>query len=699
MLSRLSLRWQIGLVGAVGLGGIALLCGLIVASGSMRESLARRLEALVGIERSVHALDSGALQMRRHEKDFLLRREMKYAQTLDDEIGRTRATVQRMVEDPALAEFKPAFVQLTAELGAYQAAAADLVKLQQAIGLTPEDGLQAAFRKAAHAMESESVKATLDAVTISVLQLRRHEKDFMLREDARYVTQLEQESNKLGQLLDKTTLDRVNAQALHQLLTAYRMAFLDLAAKTQALNAGKQKLSSAYAQFDRSLESVGRKLAENVKATTAAIEAKVALVSWVLYAITGFVALLCAVIVFVVSRGIIGPLLGLTGAMKQLAGKDWSTDVPGKGRGDEIGAMAAAVDVFKQNGIENDRLQQEAEAARRRMEEQEAEKRRLEAEAARETERKLRALEERMTREEAERREADERQRAEIARQRKADMNALADNFEATVKIVVETVSSSASEMQNASTALSATAEETSRQASVVASASEEASSNVQTVATASEELSSSIGEISRQMAESARACDETAERADAAGRTMDSLAEAAQKIGDVVRLITEVASQTNLLALNATIEAARAGEAGKGFAVVASEVKALSTQTGKATDDITRHIESVQRTTREAVTSIQAIRRSVDVVRNNAASIASATEEQGAATAEISRNVQQAAQGTHEVNKNIASVTQASGEVGAAASQMNSASSELARQAETLRREVDHFIVKVRAA
>ncbi|WP_368744851.1 methyl-accepting chemotaxis protein [Desertibaculum subflavum] len=399
------------------------------------------------------------------------------------------------------------------------------------------------------------------------------------------------------------------------------------------------------------------------------------------------------------SRLIARPIQDMTVAMADLAQGNLEVEIVGRDRADEVGRMAGAVQVFKEAGIENRRLQQEAELAREHQAEQEAEKRRLADDAAAETERKLRDLEAEMRRKAEEQQKAEQAMRAEAEQRRKSDMATLANGFEASVKVVVDSVSSSASEMQSSATAMSATAEETSRQATAVAAASEQASANVQTVAAAAEELSASINEITRQVTDSSRMAADAVAQARATGNTVDGLAEAARKIGDVVQLITSIASQTNLLALNATIEAARAGEAGKGFAVVASEVKSLATQTARATEEITRQIDAVQAATTDAVGAIQGIGRTIEQVSEIAAAIAAAMEEQGAATKEISHNVQQAAHGTHEVNKNIASVTQASGEVGNAAGQINGASDELARQAETLRGEVDRFIAKVRAA
>jgi methyl-accepting chemotaxis protein len=264
---------------------------------------------------------------------------------------------------------------------------------------------------------------------------------------------------------------------------------------------------------------------------------------------------------------------------------------------------------------------------------------------------------------------------------------------------VVKSVAAASNELKSTAESMSATAEETSRQATTVAAASEQATTNVQTVASAAEELSSSIAEISRQVAESASIAGQAVDEAGRTNATVQSLAEAAQKIGQVVELINDIASQTNLLALNATIEAARAGEAGKGFAVVASEVKNLANQTAKATEEIAAQINEMQTTTNGAVGAIQGISGTIGRISEIATSIASAVEEQGAATQEIARNVQQAAAGTQDVSANIGGVTQAAGETGAGASQVLSAADELSRQSAQLQTEIDQFLGNGKAA
>ena len=359
----------------------------------------------------------------------------------------------------------------------------------------------------------------------------------------------------------------------------------------------------------------------------------------------------CGATAFVLLR-VSRPIQAMTGAMTVLAAGDTGGEVPHRARRDEVGAMAAAVQVFKDNLIRTRRLEDETAQARLAAEEQ-----------------------------------------------RKAGMRQMADDFEAAVGGIIGTVSSSATELQATAQAMTATATETASQSTTVAAAAEEAASNVSTVAAAAEELGSSVQEIGRQVQGSASLAHLAVSEADQTGLRVQELSAAVTRIGDVVGLISNIAGQTNLLALNATIEAARAGAAGKGFAVVASEVKALAEQTAKATHEIAGQIAQIQASTGQAVTSIAGITGRIREISGVATSIAAAVEQQGAATQEIVRNVAQASTGTGEVTGNMAGVAQASEETGAAAGQVLDAASELSRQSEHLGAEVGRFLATVRAA
>jgi methyl-accepting chemotaxis protein len=289
--------------------------------------------------------------------------------------------------------------------------------------------------------------------------------------------------------------------------------------------------------------------------------------------------------------------------------------------------------------------------------------------------------------------EADEK----IRRGQRVD--AITRDFEAMIGEVVDTVASASTELEASATSLTSTAVRSQQLTTAVAAASEEASTNVQSVASATEEMASSVNEISRQVQEAARIANEAVDQARKTNHRVGELAKAASRIGDVVELINTIAGQTNLLALNATIEAARAGESGRGFAVVASEVKALAEQTARATGEISQQISGIQTATHESVDAIKEIGDTIGRMSEIASTIASAVEEQGAATQEISRNVQQAAQGTQQVSCNITDVQSGAGETGSASAQVLSAAQSLSGESNRLKTEVGKFLSSVRAA
>jgi len=370
--------------------------------------------------------------------------------------------------------------------------------------------------------------------------------------------------------------------------------------------------------------------------------------------VLGTIAILvaAALLALLLGRGMSRPLTAITAVMNRLSSGDTDVAIPGGERKDELGTMAGAVDVFRRNMIEARSLREAQEAAK------------LQAEL-----------------------------------EKKALQRQMADRFEADVKSVVGAVARATKDMQRVAAEITASVNGTSAQAAAAAAASEEASASVNTVAAATEELASSVAEIGRQVTHSSDVADAAVAKAGQTTAMVGSLAAASEKIGDVLRLIGAIASQTNLLALNATIEAARAGEAGRGFAVVASEVKALASQTAKATEEIAGQVTAIQSSTGNCAAAIGGISDTIRQISGIATTIAAAVEEQGSATREIARSVQQVAAGTSEVAVNVAGASQAAEQSRALADTVLVASSELSQHASTLFESVDTFLAGLRDA
>ena len=391
---------------------------------------------------------------------------------------------------------------------------------------------------------------------------------------------------------------------------------------------------------------------EGVVAETTARSATISRLARIMMIVAFFAAILVgAGITFYMWRSLALPLVSLAKSMRLLGEGDMEASLDQTDRKDEVGEMAQAVKVFKDNMIRNQEL--EAEQAK----DQQGQQRRAEA---------------------IERRAAD---------------------FEKAMSQVLTSVTSAADMMETSSTSMSATAEETNVKSTAVSAAAEEASMNVQTVASATEQLNASITEIAGQIDQSREAAANAVAEVGQANENVMGLAKAAQSIGDVVTLISDIAEQTNLLALNATIEAARAGESGKGFAVVASEVKTLAEATAKATEQISTQINEIQTSTESSVEAIQSIGMVVQQIAERSTTIATAVEEQTSATLEIARNVSEAAKGTEEVTSNITEVSNSADSTGTAAQQVLSAAREMKSQTGSLQTEVDSFVRDVKAA
>ncbi|MBR0904116.1 methyl-accepting chemotaxis protein [Bradyrhizobium liaoningense] len=642
----------IGLFGLIGLAAF----GAIYEIGSLSQDASRdtanRARAIADLNKQ---LSIEMLEARRNEKNFQQRRNERYAKEhagLIELINRDFEAMERLMMAGGMTALADKTKQAQAGFKRYAADFGTLVMAETRLGLNETLGLSGSLRAAVHAIETKLKEIDDPRSTSWLLMMRRHEKDFMLRRDPKYIAEVKKAAVEFSKAIEVVAVPTAVMNDVTAKLQKYQAEFAawaETAQQSTALDASMMKtfreLEPLMVEVRTAVDAMYRQADAAEAATRDAVR------SWMMVAF-GVTVVVLAVVGFLLGRSISKALGAMVDAMTRLARGELSISVPGVGRGDEIGEMAGAVEVFRTNMAEAERLR-------------------------------------------AERMEADARGR----QQRKADMQRLADAFEGAVGEIVETVSSAATELEASSNTLTQAAERGNGLATAVAAASEEASANVQSVSSASEEMTSSISEISRQVQESARVADVAVDQAKRTNARVAELTKAAGRIGDVVDLINTIAAQTNLLALNATIEAARAGEAGKGFAVVATEVKALAEQTAKATGEIGQHIGAIQAATEDSVGAIREIGNTIARMSEISSTIAAAVEEQGAATQEISRNIQNAAHGTSEVSANIGQVQRGAGETGAASAQVHSAAQSLSQESNRLKSEVTRFLESVRAA
>lgn len=642
----------IGLFGLVGLVAFGAIYEIGSLSQDASRSVASRARAIADLNKQ---LSIEMLEARRNEKNFQQRRNESYAKAHAELVGpinRDFDEVERLMSAADMGALSDKTKQAQEGFKRYTVDFTALVAAETRLGLNETLGLSGSLRAAVHDIEAKLAEVDDPRTTSWMLMMRQHEKDFMLRRDPKYVAEVKKAAAEFSKAIEVVAVPTAVMNDITAKLQKYLSEFAAWAESAQQIAALDTSMMKTFREIEPGMQEV-RTTVEGLYKQADAAEAATrdAVRMWMMIAFVVTVAVL-AVVSFLLGRSISKVLSGMVDAMTRLARGELSIAVPGIGRKDEIGEMAGAVEVFRSNMAEAERLR-------------------------------------------AEQAESDTRRRA----QRKADMKRLADDFEGAVGEIIETVSSAATELEASSNTLTRAAERSNGLATSVASASEEASANVQSVSSASEEMTSSISEISRQVQESARVADVAVEQAQRTNARVGELTKAAGRIGDVVDLINTIAGQTNLLALNATIEAARAGEAGRGFAVVASEVKALAEQTAKATGEIGQHIGAIQTATQDSVGAIKEIGDTIARMSEISSTIAAAVEEQGAATQEISRNIQHAAQGTSDVSANIGEVQRGAGETGAASAQVHSAAQSLSQESNRLKREVARFLDSVRAA
>ncbi|WP_439360452.1 methyl-accepting chemotaxis protein [Bradyrhizobium sp. DASA03007] len=647
--ARVGLRDQIALLGISGVLVTGTICAAAFNYASLVQSASTGSNQL---KAHVASLSQSFLESRQIASDFLRRPSepliMKYAENHEHQLAdlsEVEAFVASLPENDPLKQA----TSLRPVINLYATRFQNVVSAQRNLGFNEDDGFQGKLRNAVHTVEQRLAELNQARLTILMLMMRRHEKDFILRGDDRYGDQLADREAEFETTLAQSNLPPEAKSQILELIRAYKSSFVSFLVTNETLRDQVEDLGQIYGRIRPALDQIMAAADGHSKAAQMRAEEIRRNVIWVI----GFATVLVGLLALLFGRRIATTVVSMTTAMRQLGDGQFDVSLPGLGRKDELGEMAEAVEMFKLKACEKARAELDAKAKQDHV----------------------------------------------AAEQRRADVARLAGEFEAAVGKIIDSVSSASSELEASARGLTCTADH-SRQLSVeVVSSSEEASSNVQNVAAATGEMAEAMASICRRVEEAANIARQAVCKVELSDQRMASLTAAAERIGSVVEVIAAVARQINLLALNAAIEAARAGDLGKGFAVVAQEVKSLAAQAAHATVEIGDHIGRIQTATAESVGAVAEIGVIIGRISGIASTVVGAIGQQEARSKSIAFNVQGAADRTTGVAAAALKVTDGANETGAASLQVLMSAERLSEESSRLKHELDSFLTRVQVA
>ena len=609
LIGRVSLKFQIGIIVAMSTIIFVLVGGIYSWNAARQSSTAARTEQALTIRDATESAMFFLMDARRQEKDFLLDHSGDASDFLmqqKEDVKAALAQIDRISNMLSTPDDKTRLKSIRDGIEQYRTQFKQVADIRQDVGMSETEGLLGALRKSVHDAEEILTKHSQDRLTIIMLMMRRHEKDFLARLDAKYVAEFTKRAEEFDVALNNSSLGEGERKQVADAMHKYVQDFRSLADGMGKMGAEIRLLSNTYDRMSPQLQAMRNQTGQAATAAQAERDEVMALAGNVIAASLILGTLIVVVVGVFIARAIYLPLIEITDVMDALAKGSLEADIPSTDRNDEVGHMAKAVHVFRENAVIANEL-------RKKQDQEQAAK--LERSAAREK---------------------------------------LTNEFEQDSKILVDNVFNSATDLRTTANRMGELIDETAKCTTMVDRASNLAAANVSTVAAATQELAASIKAITDLVEQSNAVAREATHKANMSNEQIKGLAIAAGQISDVVQLISDIAGQTNLLALNATIEAARAGEAGKGFAVVANEVKGLATATAKATGDITERIRAIQNESNAAALSIEEIAQTIHSINEMTGAVSEAVGEQDQATQEIAHSVQSAATSTAEVSQSV---------------------------------------------